>query len=135
MQPLEFFAGVDWSSKEHQVCVLDLEGKVCGQRGFAHCGKGLHEMIDWIVNTTCQLSLKNDPPLSLKNDPPLLGPTLGSGQAKIPKFQPPFSVPSGAIPEAPALVAGLNNFAVMRQPIQQRRGHLLISKHRRPFPK
>ena len=52
MQPLEFFAGVDWSSKEHQVCVLDLEGKVCGQRGFAHCGKGLHEMIDWIVNTT-----------------------------------------------------------------------------------
>ena len=52
MQPLEIFAGVDWSSKEHQVCVLDLEGKVCGQRGFAHCGKGLHEMIDWIVNTT-----------------------------------------------------------------------------------
>ena len=52
MQPLELFAGVDWSSKEHQVCVLDLEGKVCGQRGFAHCGKGLHEMIDWIVNTT-----------------------------------------------------------------------------------
>ena len=52
MQPLEFFAGVDWSSKEHQVCVLDLEGKICGQRGFAHCGKGLHEMIDWIVNTT-----------------------------------------------------------------------------------
>ena len=32
--------------------MLDLEGKVCGQRGFAHCGKGLHEMIDWIVNTT-----------------------------------------------------------------------------------
>ena len=52
MQSLEFFTGVDLSSKEHQVCVLDLEGKVCGQRGFAHCGKGLHEMIDWIVNTT-----------------------------------------------------------------------------------
>ena len=29
-----------------------MEGKVCGQRGFAHCGKGLHEMIDWILNTT-----------------------------------------------------------------------------------
>ena len=29
-----------------------MEGKVCGQRGFAHCGKDVHELIDWIVNTT-----------------------------------------------------------------------------------
>ena len=50
MQPLEFCVGVDWSSKEHQVCVVNMESKVCGQRGFAHCGKGLHEIIDWILN-------------------------------------------------------------------------------------
>ena len=52
MQPLEFLVGVDWSSKEHQVCVVNMEGKVCGKRGFARCGKGLHEIIDWILSTT-----------------------------------------------------------------------------------
>ena len=33
------------------------------------------------------------------------------------------------------LIVGLNNFAVMRQPIQQRSRHLLIIKLRRLFPK
>ena len=41
MQPLEFFVGVNWSLKEHQVCVVNMEGKVCGQRDFSEC---LHHM-------------------------------------------------------------------------------------------
>ena len=84
---------------------------------------------------TCQMSFKTDPLLSLKNDPPLRSPSRGSGSVKIPKIHHSFYVSSGSIPEAPALIAGLNNFAVMRQPIQQRSGHLLVTKHRRPFPK
>ena len=49
---LDFFVGVDWSSRDHQVCVVDMKGKVCAQRSFKHCGMGLTEMIDWIVRTT-----------------------------------------------------------------------------------
>ena len=35
----------------------------------------------------------------------------------------------------PDIIAGFNNFAVMRQPIQQCSRYLLITKLRRPFPK
>ena len=52
MEQLEYFVGVDWSSRDHQVCVVDMEGKVCAQRSFKHCGMGLTEMADWIVRTT-----------------------------------------------------------------------------------
>ena len=67
--------------------------------------------------------------------PPLLSPSLGSGSVTIPKIRPPFYLSSGLIPETPDLIAGLNNFAVVRQPIQQRSRHLLITKLRRPFSK
>ena len=33
-----WFAGVDWGSEQHQVCVLDAAGKVKGERAFAHGG-------------------------------------------------------------------------------------------------
>ena len=52
MDQLDFFVGVDWSSADHQVCVVDMKGKVCAQRSFKHCGMGLTEMVDWIVRTT-----------------------------------------------------------------------------------
>ena len=52
MDQLDFFVGVDWSSADHQVCVVDMKGKVCAQRSFKHCGMGLTEMADWIVRTT-----------------------------------------------------------------------------------
>ena len=52
MDQLEFFVGVDWGSRDHQVCVVDMKGKVCAQRSFKHCGMGLTEMVDWIVRTT-----------------------------------------------------------------------------------
>ena len=52
MDQLDFFVGVDWSSTNHQVCVVDMKGKVCAQRSFKHCGMGLTEMVDWIVRTT-----------------------------------------------------------------------------------
>ena len=44
-----FFAGIDWGSQSHQVCVLNSEGAVLGERAFAHSGEGLSELLDWIL--------------------------------------------------------------------------------------
>ena len=51
---LTWFAGVDWGSKTHHVCVLDQDGKVRGQRAFAHSGEGLAAMADWLGQCTGQ---------------------------------------------------------------------------------
>ena len=45
-----WFAGVDWGSEQHQVCLLDVTGKVVGERAFAHDGAGLVAMCDWLVS-------------------------------------------------------------------------------------
>ena len=39
-----WYAGVDWGSKTHQVCLMDRGGKVRGERAFPHSGKGLAAM-------------------------------------------------------------------------------------------
>ena len=46
---LACFAGVDWGSQTHQVCMLDSAGKVRGERAFEHGGAGLSEMADWLL--------------------------------------------------------------------------------------
>jgi len=43
-----FFAGVDWGRNSHQVCVLDPEGSLVGEKSFGHSGTGLFEMARWI---------------------------------------------------------------------------------------
>src|SRR5207302_5837706 len=43
------------------------------------------------------------------------------------------TVGSGAVFEAPALVAGFENVAVMGQAIEQRRRHLGVAEYARPF--
>ena len=45
-----WFAGVDWGSEKHQVCLLDAAGKVVGERAFAHDGAGLAALCDWLVS-------------------------------------------------------------------------------------
>ena len=40
---------------------------------------------------------------------------------------------SGAVLEAPAVVAGLDDFAVMGEPVEQRGGHLGVAEDARPF--
>ena len=42
---------------------------------------------------------------------------------------------SFAVLEAPAVVAGFDDLAVMGQPVEQRRGHLGVAEHLRPFAK
>lgn len=44
-----FFAGIDWGSETHYVCVVDSDGKTVGQRSFQHSGTGLAEMTDWLL--------------------------------------------------------------------------------------
>ncbi len=45
-----WFAGVDWGSERHQVCLLDAAGTVVGERAFAHGGAGLVALCDWLVS-------------------------------------------------------------------------------------
>jgi hypothetical protein len=42
---------------------------------------------------------------------------------------------SGVVLEAPALVAGLDDVAVVREPIEQRSGHFGVVEHARHSPK
>ena len=47
---VSWFAGVDWGSEKHQVCLLDAAGKVVGEREFRHGGAGLAALCDWLVS-------------------------------------------------------------------------------------
>ena len=47
-------------------------------------------------------------------------------------FAPGLSLRTG-MPEAPTLVAGLHDVAVVREPVEQRGRHLFIDKHTRPL--
>src|SRR5215475_1931565 len=45
-----WFVGVDWGSEKHQVCILDQQGTIAGERSFPHGGDGLAELGDWILS-------------------------------------------------------------------------------------
>ncbi len=45
------FAGIDWATEAHQVCLMDRVGAVLGERSFAHSGAGLADLCDWLVAT------------------------------------------------------------------------------------
>jgi transposase len=51
-EALSWFAGVDWSSERHQVCLVDAQGNIVGEHGFPHSGVGLAEMGDWLLSIT-----------------------------------------------------------------------------------
>ena len=55
---VRFFGGIDWASETHQVCLVAADGKIIGERAFAHGGAGLAEMCDWLVTTSGE-----EPPL------------------------------------------------------------------------
>lgn len=51
-EELAYFVGVDWATQEHEVCVIDAQGKEKGGRSFAHSGEGLEQMCSWISKVT-----------------------------------------------------------------------------------
>ena len=44
----DWFVGVDWATQQHQICVIDGEGKVIGERQVAHSGTGIAELCSWL---------------------------------------------------------------------------------------
>lgn len=48
----QWFAGVDWASQTHQVCLIDAGGKIIGERAFVHGGAGLSELCAWLLAMT-----------------------------------------------------------------------------------
>ena len=49
---VEWFAGIDWASQSHQVCLVDAQGKGREQRAVAHDGAGISELCDWLIART-----------------------------------------------------------------------------------
>ena len=47
-----WFVGIDWASKAHQVCLLNANGQLVGERSFAHGGEGLGELCKWLLDKT-----------------------------------------------------------------------------------
>ena len=49
-QPLSYdwFVGIDWGSKQHQVCVLDRDRHRVGERVVDHDGASLARLADWL---------------------------------------------------------------------------------------
>ncbi|MEQ8719625.1 MAG: IS110 family transposase [Sandaracinaceae bacterium] len=48
-QPPTLFVGIDWATQENQLCVLDAEGAVVGERSLDNDGAGLGEMCAWLL--------------------------------------------------------------------------------------
>jgi len=47
-----WFVGIDWASATHQVCLVDAEGNITGERAFPHGGAGLAELCAWLLAMT-----------------------------------------------------------------------------------
>jgi transposase len=51
-EEVEWFAGIDWASESHQVCLVDARGKCVGECAVAHGGAGIEELCDWLIART-----------------------------------------------------------------------------------
>ncbi|MCT7377976.1 IS110 family transposase [Chelativorans sp. EGI FJ00035] len=49
---VRWFAGIDWATECHQVCLLDASGQPVGERSVSHGGGGLAEACDWLTERT-----------------------------------------------------------------------------------
>src|ERR1700730_668453 len=49
---IRWLAGIDWASQKHQVCLLNAEGQIVGERDVTHDGAGLSELRAWLLDKT-----------------------------------------------------------------------------------
>jgi hypothetical protein len=56
-ETINWFVSVDWGSEKHQVCVLDSQGGLRGEREFPHSGAGLTALADWVQSIAGQASM------------------------------------------------------------------------------
>src|SRR5712691_4914484 len=47
--PYEWCVGIDWGSQQHQVCVLDRDRRLVGERTVAHDGASLAQLATWLL--------------------------------------------------------------------------------------
>jgi len=52
MDDIRWFAGVDWASEKHRVCLLNASGQAVGERDVDHTGAGLSELCEWLLAKT-----------------------------------------------------------------------------------
>jgi transposase len=44
----QYFAGIDWGSEKHRVCLMDGAGRTIAERWVEHRGDSLAELVDWL---------------------------------------------------------------------------------------
>lgn len=49
MSDIQWFVGIDWASKTHEVCILDATGRVCERREVAHTASALAALADELL--------------------------------------------------------------------------------------
>jgi transposase len=48
-QTFKCYVGIDWASDSYQVCVVDTDAAVLGEKQFEHSGDGIRQCIDWLL--------------------------------------------------------------------------------------
>jgi transposase len=51
-EDVHWLVGLDWATQKHHVCLLDLSGRIVGEREFSHEGSGLLELCTWLLEET-----------------------------------------------------------------------------------
>jgi len=44
----QYFAGIDWGSEKHRVCLMDRDGRTIEERWIEHSGSSLSELVSWL---------------------------------------------------------------------------------------
>ena len=89
--PYEWFVGIDWGSQRHQVCVLDRDRRLVGERAVDHDGASLAQLGAWLW-------------------------TLSAGQPE--RVSVAIEVPRGAIVEG-LVERGFHVFAIHPKPLDR----------------
>src|SRR5208337_2786602 len=55
-EDVQWLVGIDWATEKHRVCLLDMSGRVRGERDVNHEGAGLSEVCSWLLERTRALS-------------------------------------------------------------------------------
>lgn len=50
----QWFAGIDWGSQKHRVCLMDRDGRMIEERWIEHSGHSLAELVDWLRQRTAE---------------------------------------------------------------------------------
>jgi transposase len=45
----KYYVGIDWASDSYQLCVVDEDGAVLGEKQVEHSGNGIRQCIDWLL--------------------------------------------------------------------------------------